>query len=259
MPDQKLPAGEGFGSGRARLLCTTRDGGASTGAFASNNLALHVEDDPAVVQANRNALAAQPGLDALQWLNQVHGTHVHQVDARNRPDAAATLVPDADACWTSEPGVGLAILTADCLPVVLVDSAGQLVAAAHAGWRGLCAGVLENLVATLPVDPARLQAFIGPAISVDHFEVGAEVADAFATAALGAAVRPGARAGKFQADLVAASRLQLERLGVRRVLGGLWCTYADSRFYSWRRATHEARRTGVAPATGRQVSLIWLV
>jgi len=257
---QPLPQGEQHWLAPARIACTGRAGGLSTGEYAANNLALHVQDDPQVVAKNRRQLFEYKELFDIQWLSQVHGTKVLAVGAVDPTD------PTADAMYTTEPGLGLAILTADCLPVVLVDRQGELVAAAHAGWRGLCAGILSELVAVLPVPAARLQAFIGPAIGPGAFEVGPEVVEALdryglnpATVsessrdASGALVR-----NKFQVDLALAAKLDLQRNGVGSVSGGHWCTFSDERFYSWRRTTHLTRGFKGTPVTGRQATLVWL-
>lgn len=250
-----LPAGEPGLLAPARVLCTDRLGGSSTGPFADNNLGLHVDDVAAVVRANRVALVKRCGVHHIQWLDQVHGTQVHLATAA----AATVTTPEADAVWTSTRGLALAILTADCAPVVLVDDAGDLVAAAHAGWRGLCAGVLRELVHELPVPVERLQAFIGPTIGPSAFEVGAEVIQGLADYGIEpTAVSVAGQAGKFHVDLVAACRFDLARLGVRRCAGGHWCTATQERFFSWRRETHRARAAGEPPATGRQATLVWL-
>ncbi len=252
-PESALPAGELDWLAPARVYCSDRHGGVSGGAWASNNLGHHVNDAPDAVTRNRSKLLDLPDLTAVQWLNQIHSTEVLQVRA---PGSA---MPSVDAVWTDQPGVGLAILTADCLPVVLADVDGQVVGAAHAGWRGLCAGVLPALIAAMPVPRERLRAFIGPAIGPGAFEVGEEVVAALAAAKLeGCAVETPGKTGKWQVDLVSACRSQLTAIGLGRAVGGDWCTYADQRFYSWRRATHVAQQAGRSPVTGRQATLIWL-
>ncbi|MET0379093.1 MAG: laccase domain-containing protein, partial [Spongiibacteraceae bacterium] len=152
-------------------FCTTRIGGVSEGVFDSFNIGDHVSDDPAAVAANREALIeACPGLSAVSWLQQVHGTAV----------AAATVGrhPQADAQYTRTFGLGCAVMTADCLPVLLCNRDGSQVAAVHAGWRGLCAGVIEQTVAAFAPGQSLL-AWLGPAIGPDQFEVGPEVRAAF--------------------------------------------------------------------------------
>jgi hypothetical protein len=222
---------------------STRAGGVSRGPFASLNLAAHVGDDPAAVATNRARLGealALPG-EPL-WLRQVHGTGVAVHDGTRRE-------PEADAAVTFDRGRVLAVLTADCLPVVLASRDGARLGLAHAGWRGLAAGVLERCVAALGVPGEALVAWLGPAIGVDAFEVGAEVRGAFVDHDPAAAVafRPNAR-GRFQADLEALARGRLARLGVTRIAGGGLCTFRDAaRFYSHRRD----------PRGGRMATLLW--
>lgn len=227
---------------QVRALTTTRIGGVSNGRWAGLNLAAHVDDDPAAVAANRRLLREALALPAEpRWLEQVHGTCA--VDA-------AGPACRADASFSDRPGVVCAVLTADCLPVLLCDRAGTRVAAAHAGWRGLVGGVLESTVAALGPDPARLLAWLGPAIGPAAFEVGEEVRAVFLAADPGAApaFRPSSD-GRWLADLYTLARRRLEAAGVGGVYGGTWCTYGDAaRFYSY-------RRDGV---TGRMGSLIWL-
>lgn len=225
-------------------LVTTRSGGVSEAPYDSFNLGVHVGDDPARVAENRRRLRALlPGEPC--WLNQVHGTAV--LDA----DAWSGGLVDADGVVGRRPGRVCAVMTADCLPVLLCDVAGTVVGAAHAGWRGLHAGIIEATVAAMDVAPASLMAWLGPAIGPEAFEVGDEVRQAFvdqapcaAKAFLASPVQ-----GKWMADMYALARLRLAALGVARVHGGEFCTYGDSsRFFSY-------RRDG---ATGRMASLIWL-
>jgi len=235
VPDWPAPA-------RVHALATTRAGGISAPPYDGFNLATHVGDDRHAVAENRRQLErllpAQP-----VWLSQVHGTRVL------RAEQAGTL-PEADACVARSPGLVCAVQSADCLPVLLCDDAGTVVAAAHAGWRGLAAGVLERTVAAMAVAPTRLLAWFGPAIGPAAFEVGAEVREAFCAHDPAAAMAFAANShGKWQCDLAALARLRLAQVGVTRVFGGDSCTFADlRRFYSY-------RRDG---ATGRMASLIWL-
>jgi hypothetical protein len=232
---------------RVRAVATTRLGGVSVGPYASRNLGDHVNDDPSAVRRNRELLRAElalPGSPA--WLQQVHGTGVVEaIVAGNRVTA--------DASWTSTTGVVCAVLTADCLPVLFCNREGTHVAAAHAGWRGLAAGVLESTVARLATagaQPDSLLAWLGPAIGPASYEVGADVRDAFLRAdpAAEAAFRP-SRPGHWLLDLYAAARRRLHRAGVMTVTGGDHCTWVErDRFFSH-------RRDGV---TGRQATLIWL-
>lgn len=232
-----------------QALCTTRRGGISKPPYDYLNLGSHVGDAPAAVKENRQRLAAFAGLEPgrIGWLNQVHGTGVVEL----RPDNVQ-LVPDADASFTRHPGIACAILTADCLPVILADADGSVVGAAHAGWRGLAAGVLESLVAAMGVAPCRLFAWLGPAIGPDSFEVGPEVRAAFVqeTADAAKAFRTeGARKGHYMADIYALARLRLEKIGVAAVAGGSLCTLQDQHwFYSYRRDGQ----------TGRMATLVWL-
>lgn len=227
-----------------RALTTTRAGGISTGPYASLNLADHVGDDPAAVAANRMRLVAEAGLPADPvWLQQVHGNTVVDI-------ARATPVPEADAAYSHQPGQVCAVLTADCLPVLLCDRAGEQVAAVHAGWRGLAAGVIEQAVAALPVPGAELLAWLGPAISAAAYTVGDEVRETFIAhdPRAAAAFQPGRHDG-WHADLYQLARQRLAACGVPAVHGGGRCTFREAQhFYSY-------RRDGV---TGRMATLIWL-
>lgn len=232
---------------QVRAIATTRTGGVSTGDFASFNLGDHVGDDPAAVAANRVRLRAALELPAEPcWLRQVHGVRVVAADG----DVADR---EADAVIASAPGQVCAVLTADCLPVLFCDEAGRHVAAAHAGWRGLAAGVLEATLAAFAgrgIAPQSLLAWIGPAIAVDAYEVGDEVRRAFLAGdpAAGADFSANSR-GRWQLDLVAIARRRLLTAGVRRVVGGDLCTVSDpSRFFSHRR---DGR-------CGRQATLVWI-
>jgi len=228
--------------GNVRALVTTRAGGGSTGRFASFNLGLRTGDDPRAVAANRTLLRETLPQEPV-WLRQVHGSRV--IDADDRPPE-----PEADAAFSRRPGTVCAVLVADCVPVLFTDRAGSAVAVAHAGWRGLAGGVLENTVRAMQCAPDELLAYLGPGIGPRTFEVGADVRDAFLGADPQArlAFTPHAP-GKWLADLFALARQRLARAGVARVSGGGTCTYSDpSRFFSYRRD-----RT-----TGRMAALIWL-
>jgi polyphenol oxidase len=232
-----------------RAFCTLRSGGASAVPYASLNLGDHVGDAAAAVAENRRRLAAAAGLPSEpKWLRQVHGAGVANLDTIEAA-AAGELAVTADAAFTRRLGNVCAILTADCLPVMLAAESGDWVAAAHAGWRGLAAGVIEATVAAAPA-PRGLLAWLGPAIGPKHFEVGAEVREALLQGdpAADSAFAPNAR-GRFMADLPLLARRRLAAAGIDRIYGGGECTYADaSRFFSH-------RRDGV---TGRQAALIWL-
>lgn len=234
-PDWPAPA-------RVRALVTTRSGGVSGGPYASLNLGTRVGDDEEAVRENRARLrAALPS--EPKWLQQVHGTDVVEAD---RADAEAR----ADAALTSTPDVVCTVQIADCLPVLLCDRAGTSVAAAHAGWRGLSAGVLERAVTALCAAPKDLIAWLGPAIGPRNFEVGGDVLGAFTRSDpdAAAAFEP-LREGKWLADLYALARLRLGRAGVGAVFGGGLCTFADpQRFFSHRRDR----------VTGRHAACIWI-
>lgn len=229
-----------------RAAFTLRTGGVSAAPFESLNVGAHVGDSPAAVAENRRRVRARLNLPAEPaWLEQVHGTRVADLDVQGE-DARAP----ADAVVTRQAGRVCAVQVADCMPVLLAARHASAVAVAHAGWRGLAAGVLEATVAQLGAGAGELAAWLGPAISVRHFEVGAEVRAVFLAADPGssAAFAPNAR-GRWQCDLVALARRRLTALGVTEVSGGSWCTYDDpARFFSFRR---DGR-------CGRMAALIWL-
>lgn len=236
-PQQPLAPG-------VQALSTTREGGVSVAPWASLNLGDHVDDSPQAVTENRRRLQQALGIATPQWLSQVHGVQV--VEAR-----ADGVVREADACWTRTPGVVCTVMTADCLPVLFADSRGRQVAAAHAGWRGLLNGVLEATLATFD-DPNDVQAWLGPAIGPQAFEVGPEVRRAFVDADAGAATAfkpsPG-RADHWLADLYMLAGQRLRAAGVTAISGGEYCTCSEhERFFSYRR---DGR-------TGRMASLIWM-
>lgn len=227
-----------------RAFSTTRAGGVSRGRYASLSLGDHVGDDPAAVARNRELLREVLALPAEPvWLRQVHGTHV--IDA-----AQADAHGEADGAWSAQPGMVCAVLTADCLPVLLCDQTGTKVAAVHAGWRGLADGVIEQGVRALGGAPEELLAWLGPAIGPRVFEVGPEVRTTFVQhdAAAARTFSP-SHDGRYLADLYALARLRLSALGVTRISGGGFCTVTDrDRFFSF-------RRDG---GCGRMASLIWL-
>ena len=240
-------------------LATTRTGGTSAAPYDDGqgggglNLGLHCGDDAQRVQENRARLAAMlPGRPA--WISQVHGIAV--ADAASVQPGQPVLV--ADASIATAPGVVCAVMTADCLPVLFADREGSVVGAAHAGWRGLAAGVLgETVKAMRAAGAGEITSWMGPAIGPDQFEVGVDVLDTFVAgaspeekAAVEAAFRPyPGRAGKYFADIFSLARLFLAREGINSVAGGGYCTATDAaRFYSYRR-DH---------VTGRQASLIWI-
>ncbi len=215
-------------------IVTTRLSGASNGPYASNNLATHVGDDPLSVSQNREVLAQSTGVCDWQWLQQVHGAEVKEATGQGE------LV--CDGVFTDTTNRALAILTADCLPVLLTDTSGERVAAAHAGWRGLAAGVLANTVARFRCVPKALIAYVGPAIGQSAFEVDEPVIAAFRQSAAfsqvpwGKAIRPvPSKPGHWHMDLAGLARLQLYALGVHTVAGGGECTYENAAYYSYRR------------------------
>ena len=224
--------------------CTTRQGGVSDAPYNSLNLGDHVGDVLDHVTKNRALLKQHRGLPAEPiWLKQVHGNNV--IDA-----TCVHGIPEADASFSHNSGVVCAVMTADCLPILLCDKGGSVVAAVHAGWRGLADGVIEATLLHMGVSASKLMAWLGPAIGPSVFEVGEEVRERFVSADQNAveAFKP-SRQGHWLADLYQLARQRLVEFGVRDVYGGHWCTYSDkARFYSY-------RRDGV---TGRMASLIWL-
>ncbi|GAA5169030.1 purine nucleoside phosphorylase YfiH [Viridibacterium curvum] len=227
---------------RVRAISTMRLGGVSAAPWSALNLGGKVGDDPAHVAENRRLVMAVLPSEPV-WLDQVHGTDVWRADSDSRC---------ADAAVTRSTGRVCTVMTADCLPVLFADRAGQVVAAAHAGWRGLCAGVLERTLQAMAVPPEEVMAWLGPAIGPEHFEVGPEVRAAFMDkdAQAAAAFRPG-KGDRLMADIfeLARQRLRAGGLAAANIYGGGICTVTDAaRFFSY-------RRDGV---TGRMASLIWL-
>ena len=237
VPDWPAPA-------TVRSLLTTRQGGVSQGPFASLNLGDHVGDDPLAVATNRARVEALVGKP--RWLEQVHGIRV--VDAVRQ--VLKDSPPQADAAYAREPGTVCVVMTADCLPVLFCNESGSVVAAAHAGWRGLLAGVLEETIRAMAVPGNTLLAYLGPAIGPQAFEVGDEVRSAYVAenAAAAQAFTPSA-SGKWLADIYLLARQRLLGLGVERIFGGSFCTVSDAeRFFSYRRDGQ----------TGRMAAMIWL-
>lgn len=224
-----------------KALQTTRQGGVSDEPYNSLNLGEHVKDNPMAVAKNRQLLNAYLPSEPV-WLNQVHGVRV--LDA-----ALSSCLENADASFTKKNNVVCVTMTADCLPVLLCDTHGTVVAAVHAGWRSLCDGVIEATVASMQIDGALLMAWLGPAIGPKAFEVGSEVRAQFIAqdAQAESAFKP--KADKWLGDLYQIATQRLNRLGVTQIYGGGECTYTDSeRFFSFRRDGD----------TGRMASLIWL-
>lgn len=233
-PDWPAPA-------NVHAFSTTRKGGVSKPPYDSLNLAEHVGDVPASVIQNRKHLRTNLGLPSEPvWLRQVHGIDVI--------DAAQVASLDADGSLTNRSGVVCAVMTADCLPVLICNRSGTKVAAVHAGWRGLEAGILEQAILQLGQD--EWMAWLGPAIGPDAFEVGDEVRMKFL--AHDSAAEQGFKAGRpghWWMDIYLLARQRLNSVGVAEIYGGEFCTYHDAdRFYSYRRDGD----------TGRMVSLIWL-
>lgn len=258
-------------SPRVRALITTRDGGVSEGPYGrwqdgaalpgGMNLGLHTGDDPAHVAANRARLLALAGESRAAWLEQVHGAQIVRADEVIDAAADAAAPVRADASVTDRAGAVCVVMVADCMPVLLCDAQGRAVGVAHAGWRGLAAGIVEQTAARVAALAGgatdQLHAYLGPAIGPQAFEVGAEVRDAFLDTApqsehddtRQAFVAIDTAPGKFLADLPALARLRLARAGVAQVSGGAACTVAErARFYSYRRDR----------VTGRMAAAIWL-
>lgn len=259
-PDWPAPPG-------VRAAFTLRHGGVSAPPFDSLNVGLSAGDEPEAVRENRARVRRALQLPAEpSWLAQVHGAEVASLDRGElgpqdrRPEPAAEPPahgppsapepPRADGAVTRTPGRICVIQVADCMPVLFAARDGSVVGAAHAGWRGLAAGVLAATVRALAVPPAELLAWLGPAIGPQHFEVGEEVRQAMVTLHSGAAAAFARNPrGRWQCDLYAVARRQLGALGLREVYGGGWCTYADpTRFFSYRR---DGR-------CGRMAALIWI-
>lgn len=234
IPDWPAPA-------QVKACVTTRAGGVSLAPFDSLNLGDHVEDSPEAVLENRRRLTQAFHIQPA-WLRQVHGVSVVEADPGR--------IAEADGSWTSTPGIACTSMTADCLPALFCNRAGTRVAAAHAGWRGLAAGVLEAAVESLETEPADVLVWLGPAIGLQAFEVGPEVREAFVQQlpSTTQAFVPSRNPGKFMADIYQLARLRLAARGITAVYGGGFCTVSDPRFFSYRRS----------PLTGRFASLIWL-
>lgn len=238
---------------QVRVLMTHREGGVSQAPYDCLNLGDHVGDDPDSVAANRLILSTFLPSDPI-WLNQTHSTVVFDADEWVAYGSAGeTEVPQADAAITTLPDYVLSIMTADCLPVLLASTDGQVIGAAHAGWRGLSAGVIEATVLAMrqkvKKEDLEIQAYLGAAIGPEAFEVGEEVRGVFVEHDQNAsnAFKPSAEKGKYLADIYQLARLRLQAVGVSCIEGGLDCTFKDQRFYSYRREGN----------TGRMANLIW--
>lgn len=221
---------------------TTRQGGVSCGLYDSWNLGDHVGDDPELIARNRAQLTQYlPAMTRVRWLTQVHGTHV--VAAHAACDGV-----EADAAWTDQPNIACAVMTADCLPVLLASRTGPWVAAVHGGWRGLAGGVLEATISACPHPSDSLCAWLGPAIGPTVFEVGEDVLAAFTIrygAAISAYFQP-LDSHHWLADIYGLARSILQQEGVHAVTGGNQCTYTDpTRFFSYRRDAETGRMASV--------------
>jgi hypothetical protein len=243
-PDWPAPVG-------VRAFISTRMGGVSLPPFASNNVGLHVGDDPFAVEKNRARLSVQLGLQKTpQWLEQIHGVKVVAAKADG-------VVRTADGSYSNQRGQACLVMTADCLPILLCDKQGSQVAALHCGWRSLAKGICARGLQKFNGNPGDIMAYLGPAIAQPNFEVGVDVLDAFFKSArshehreqIAAAFVSAHRPLHFFADIYALARAELAALGVMATYGGGYCTYAEAdRFYSYRRDK----------VTGRMASLIWL-
>ena len=228
-----------------KALQTTRLGGSSTGPYSSLNLGLHVGDDPAVVAVNRQLLMPYLPTSPI-WINQVHGVIV--INASN-----SISVQDADASFSTDANVVCVTMTADCLPVLLCDSNGAVVAAVHAGWRGLCDGVIEAAVSKMAVSSSEILAWLGPAIGPHAFEVGDDVRSQFIAQDPQASLAFKPHLDKWLCDIYLLARQRLQRIGVTNIYGAgvneKFCTYSEPEpFYSFRRDS----------LTGRMATMIWL-
>ena len=222
-----------------QAVATTRIGGVSQGVYAGLNLGLHVGDDPKAVAINRQLIKEALDLpEEPHWLDQQHGTEICQAGDRDRA---------ADACVATRPGSVCAVLTADCLPVLLCAPSGEWVAAVHAGWRGVVGNILAAAVAAYPGTSSDLLAWIGPVISARGYEVDEPVCVQLDPSLAEVALQPSGP-GHWWLDLVAAAKWQLRSAGVRQCAGGQWATDRQPQFYSH-------RREGV---TGRMATLIWI-
>ncbi len=236
-PDWPAPAS-------VKAFVTTRHGGVSDGPWRSLNLGLRSGDETDKVEQNRALLMQDWSLDQIQWLKQVHGADVVQADRECGEK-------EADACWSDVSGRACAVLTADCLPVLFCNRSGTRVAAAHAGWRGLAGGMLENTAAVFDDSPDALMAWLGPAISQPCFEVGPEVRAAFlAHDPEAESAFVAGQGDRWFADIYTLARQRLAALGIYDVYGGDYCTVRqEDLFFSYRRD---------GAKSGRMASVVWL-
>ncbi|MDP5130666.1 MAG: peptidoglycan editing factor PgeF [Paraglaciecola sp.] len=244
-PDWKVPP-------HIVAYTSCRGGGESSPPFDSLNVAQHVGDDPQVVEQNRSKL---PNFQHYHWLNQIHSDICLELPHEHSASADAKL-PGADACFTSHKNQVCAVMTADCLPLLLCNAQGTKVAAVHAGWRGLANNIIEKTIDKLACDTSSMFAWLGPAISQQYFEVGADVKHSFADfpEAFMPSSNYSANQAKYLADLYAIARAKLVAMGLHNISGGEYCTYEQADlFFSHRRATHQGLST-----TGRIVTSIYI-
>ncbi len=232
--------------------CTVTTGGVSSGIYAESNMALHVGDDASAVNENRRVLQQLLGYRQVQWLNQVHGNHCIEAPFADvgAPPEVPLVAPEADASWTTQTGLALAVLTADCVPVLLWSEQTTAIAAVHAGWRGLQQEILQQAMAAIGEPLSQLCAWIGPCISARHYEVGEDVWGHFKAAYPACMSAHPEQQSKRLLDLPAIAQAQLHRAGIKQVYQSDWCSFADPRFYSYRLS---AVRGG---ETGRMASII---
>ncbi|WP_042142219.1 MULTISPECIES: peptidoglycan editing factor PgeF [unclassified Pseudoalteromonas] len=228
-----------------KSFTTTRKGGVSKPPFDSFNIAYHVNDNPNDILTNRALLHEQLPCSAV-WLEQIHSNKVIEVNSKTD----LNIVEQADALFTKEKNIPLAIMTADCLPILLTDEKGSQIAAIHGGWRGLAGGIINNTVACFDCNPSDIKAWLGPAIGPERFEVGQDVIDAFSKLNINHLLgfKP-QKNGKFLADIFVLAQQLLIQLGISHISSEQRCTYDDPElFYSYRRDNQ----------TGRMASLIWI-
>lgn len=245
MPEIKFITPNWPAPANVKALQTTRIGGVSKAAYASLNLGAHVNDDAIAVATNRQLLSPYLPSEPV-WVNQVHGIEV--IDA-----AQSTCLQNADASFTTKSNVVCVTMTADCLPVLLCDKAGTVVAAVHAGWRGLCDGAIEAAINKMPARPSNILAWLGPAIGPSAFEVGDDVREQFMQQDCEAVQAFKQHGDKWLCNMVLIAKQRLNKLGITEIYGAGnnedFCTYTDeARFFSFRRDN----------VTGRMASLIWL-
>lgn len=240
------PGGEVAKPKNVRACTTLRAGGVSTGVYSEYNLADHVGDDPQVVLSSRAKLLEDLHLPSEPvWLEQVHSNKVVRAD-----ELVAGQTIQADASTTANKGIVCVVMTADCLPVFICNQRGTEVAVAHAGWRGLHAGIISNTIKAMNSSADELLVYLGPAIGAEVFEVGEDVLDAFVDKnSANKSAFVATKKGHYLCDIYQLARIELQSIGVEKIAGGDYCTYRDEqRFYSYRRQEN----------TGRMASLIWL-